>query len=270
MWKESIAKSGYNPNESGISQMVNEGLPAAFLQLVTGNTYNVGEKFGNPGLADIREFLSKDKTTMENVMGASGTLLEGIANADGYWKWLTTFAKGEDNAYGLTSADAIKPFQAISSVNNLWRTEAAVNIGKYMTKNENVLKDNTGVMNAIFMGVTGLQPKEVDTQTLQRMKDQREEKQKEGLNSFIRNTHRAMDAIKNKDPQLANVFFNNAKMDLIISGYPEEKRLKAWEAAVQNRTLPERELWNYWLENVPPEERVESAKIYDNIIRNTK
>jgi hypothetical protein len=270
MWKESVAKSGYSPNEAGISQMVNEGLPAAFLQLVTGNTYNVGEKFGNPGLADIREFLSKDKTTMENVMGASGTLLEGLANADGYWKWLTTFAKGEDNAYGLTSADAIKPFQAISSVNNLWRTEAAVNIGKYMTKNENVLKDNTGVMNAIFMGVTGLQPKDVDTQTLQRMKDQREEKQKEGLNSFIRNTHRAMDAIKNKDPQLANVFFNNAKMDLIISGYPEEKRLKAWEAAVQNRTLPERELWNYWLENVPPEERVESAKIYDNIIRNTK
>lgn len=270
MWKESITKAGYNPNEAGIEQMVNEGLPSAFLQLVTGNTYNVGEKFGNPGLADIREFLSKDKTTMENVLGASGTLLEGLTGLDGYWKWLTTFAKGEDNAYGMTSADAIKPFQSISSVNNLWRTEAAVNIGKYMTKNENVLKDNVGVMNAIFMGVTGLQPKDIDQQTLVRMKDQREEKQKEGLNSFIRNTHRAMDAINSRDFTLANTYFNNAKMDLIISGYPEEKRLKAWEAAVQNRTLPERELWNYWLENVPPEERVESAKIYDNIMRNMK
>jgi hypothetical protein len=127
-------------------------------------------------------------------------------------------------------------------------------------------------MDALFMGFTGLQPKDVDTQTLQRMKEQREEQQKKGSDAFIRNTHRAMDAVRNKDPQLANTFFNNAKMDLIVSGYPEEKRLQIWKTAVDTygKTLPERELWNYWLENVPPEERVESAKIFDKIMRNMR
>lgn len=271
MWKESITKNGYNPNETSVASLVNEGLPSAFLKLVTGNTYNVGERYGNPGLDVIRDFMSKDKSVIESFMGASGSLVGGAWNGmDGYWKFLGSFLRSDDKAYGMTASDLVQPFKTFASVNNFWRAEMAVNTGVYMSKNETPLADNVGLLNTIFMSTTGVQPHAVDTQTITRMTKEREELQKAGLNSFIRNVHRAMDAIKNKDPQEANVFFNNAKADLNISGYPDERRNQAWNAALSGRTLPERELWNYWMTNVNPEEKASSAEIYSNAMRNLK
>lgn len=270
-WKESVQKAGYTPNELSVAHLVNEGLPSAFLKLVTGNTYNVGERYGNPGLDVIRDFFAKDKTVLETYAGASGSMISGAwQGLDGYWKWVGSFLRAEDKAYGMTSSDFIQPFKTFASVNNAWRTEMAVNTGVWMSKNETPLKKDTGVMNAVFMSTTGLQPKDVDSQTLNRMQKTREELQKEGLNSFIRNIHRAMDAVANKDPQQANVYFNNAKADLNLSGYPDEKRNQAWDAALQGRTLPERQLWNYWMTNVNPEEKSTSADIYSNVMRNMK
>jgi hypothetical protein len=251
--------------------LVNEGLPSAFLKLVTGNTYNLPERYGNPGLDVIRDFFAKDKTVLETYAGASGSLVSGAwEGMDGYWKWVGNFFRGPDKQYGMTSADFIQPFKSFAEVNNLWRTDMAVNTGVWMSKNETPLKNNTSVMDAIFMSATGLQPKIIDTQSLNRLKDQREELQKHGLNDFIKNVHRAQDAIKNKDPQQANVFFNNAKAALKIAGYPEEKYSQAWNAALSGRTLPERELWNYWIQNVDPEDRYRMNNIYNDIMKNMK
>ncbi|HYT41330.1 MAG TPA: hypothetical protein VEP90_03195, partial [Methylomirabilota bacterium] len=269
MWKKSAQQAGYDPNTISVASLVNEGAPETFLKLVTQNTYNFGEKYGNPGIDALRDGFSTDKTALEIVGGASGSMLQGVIKGmDGYWKWVTTFLNGDDTAYGMTSDDFLRPLEASAAYGKYHQTLRAVNTGVWMNKNESVLKTNVGVMNALFMGISGLQPKDVDTKTLDLLMEARTEQQKEGLNSFIRNVHRARDAIKNQDPQQAKTYLNNARLDLAFSGYPQERRAQAWSTALSDKTTPERKLWNYFMTNVSPEEKAKNAEIYGNIMRN--
>lgn len=268
MLKEQMESRGYHSFGQSVPSWIygfaNEGLPSAFLKLATGNTYNVGEKFGNPGLDTLRDMFAKDKTILD-WFGASGSMVGNyVESLDGYWKWMGSFLRGEDKQYGMTSADFIQPFKNFSSVNKAWQLQMAINTHVWMSKNETPLADKVGAMNAIWLAGTGLNPKDIDTQTIHRLQQDRNDLQEHGSKSFQRNMHRGFQALENKDPQTAKTFFNNATADLNISGIPLHKRSALFKQAGDsyNKTMPERQLWQYFIQSVSPQEYKTSSDIY--------
>lgn len=263
-FSKSWASWGYGP--------FMEGLPATLLKLATGiyagklsegNLYNVGDKYGNPGLDILREAFSKDKSILEMMTGAAGSMVSNyLSSIDGYWKWMSTFLSGDDKQYKMTHADFIQPFKLFSSVNKAWQLQMAVNTHVWMSRNETALADNIGAMNAIWMASTGLQPKDTDTKTVQRLQEIQNDLQEYGLKSFRKNMHRGFDALEAKDPQQANTYFNNAKVDLELSGVPLHKRGQAYRSAADGRTRPESALWKYYIDSASPEQYKGSSEVY--------
>src|SRR5205823_5661553 len=98
-----------------------QGMPALLLSLITGNWYNVQERYGAQGFEPLREALRSDKAFLDIVTGAAGsTLRNTFGRTDGMLKAIMSMVK-QDGNFKLTLDDFVDPFREISSVNNTSR-----------------------------------------------------------------------------------------------------------------------------------------------------
>jgi hypothetical protein len=138
---------------SGWYGAVMNGLPAAMLQAATGNTYNVGERYGNQGFTSLRDALQSDKTLWDLAGGAAGsTFVNTWANADGFRRAMVSYIKG-DPGFQMKPEDAADIFKEVSSFNSAWRLWAAIHTGRWLTKKEDYATDVTP-LNAVFQTLT--------------------------------------------------------------------------------------------------------------------
>lgn len=230
--KIEIEKYGYNVGQNFWSSLFNEGIPAWTMAMVTGrgdfqkgNWYNVGDRYGAQGFSQIREALRSDKTWWEVIGGAGISTLTGtIAGMDGITRVMSNFLTGNYNNYPLKVDDFVDMFKEVSSVNQAWKVYTAINTGKWMSKSEGYIGD-TSKLNAIFMGVTGLQPQEVDNlYTMKWSKETEEEAMKWGAKRFIQEFRRGIQASNDGNDSQANDHFRRAFTIAEGVGYPMERR----------------------------------------------
>jgi hypothetical protein len=261
---------GYVVGDNQLQSFFMEGLPAMIMASITGgydpkagNWYNFS-KFGAKGLDVLNDMFDGNKTLMDILGGAPYSMLTNTwQGTSGLRTWFGSFLRNDNRVFPIKPADFIDPFKEVAAVSDTRKMIAAVNTGRWISKNETYLSD-TSIPNAIFQVLSGLNMQEnVDVRSKKETMDERKKMQTEGLSNFLREFHRSLEAFANKDTQQGQDFYNRAQAYLIVSGFPDEKRASALSLAYDsNKSLIDKIDPDYFTKNLPPDIRDSKLDAY--------
>ena len=186
-----------------------QGIPATLLKGITGESYNVGQRYGPGGQAVLKEILDDEKSFLEVMGGASSSIfLDSVGAAAPVWTSMVKYMTGQEGP-SLTASDFIKAFSTISSVNQASKAYYMVTMGKYMTKN-GITMDSAGGVDAVMMAAFGLSQTDIGDTFLKinSMKNW-EEMKKSGLKEYTRQIKLAN---RSEDDATRETYLKNARV----------------------------------------------------------
>ncbi|MGH7240213.1 MAG: hypothetical protein ACREHG_09170, partial [Candidatus Saccharimonadales bacterium] len=166
--------------------------------------------------------------------------------------------------------DFIDPLKTVSSLNQALKLRAALNTGKWLSRN-GVFLDTVSplhpVLDALIGATTGLQHSQIHDITISSSAiKSRDAEIKRGRNEYIKYVHRALIAADNKDFAQAHIYAKQAKAILAIHDIPYDQRGKfASMAAAGYESLIQRLDQDQFLKNIPPQEAEHRLNIYSRI-----
>jgi len=265
--RELMIENGYIPGQHWYSTLLGEGLISMLGTLITGTPYNVGNRFGNWGYEQIREVYREDGDILKAVGGAPYSLVaNSISNLDPFFKWVQAEFKGEK--FNIQRAHVLDVMSELAGPNNFRKTLVAMNTQKYLS-NRGLYLDDTSPTKALFMGLTGLKDVRIDDiRHYKNINDEMDEMQKKATQGYMREYQRGLQALSDKDPELAQEYFDNAKFYAIGSGLSPTREMQIFKQTVDaNRPLISKIDWRFYGEakNVPPGKEELYATTYRNI-----
>ncbi len=226
---------GYIPGEKWLSTMVNEGIPAWTMAMITGNLDNVGDRFGSQGFSNIKQALRGDIPWWKAVGGAGVTTGTNVLSAalDPFTQYAQSWVRGDQEGFTIRSADLVEPLKEISSVSTGAKWWTAIQTGKWLNKNEGYVTDVTP-LHATLLALTGMSPQEQDDMFInnQMVKGEVDAK-KAALKDFIKDWRRGIEAKDNGDNEQGNAYHRNAMARAATVGMSPEEINKA--IAIGNR-----------------------------------
>ncbi len=209
---------GYIPGEKWWSTMINEGIPAWSMAMITGKLPNVGDRYGSQGFQNIKASLRGDNSWWQAVGGAGVSITSNFIGAalDPFEQYVSGLING--TGYKPTASDLLNPFKEISSVSTDAKVWIAVQTGKWLSRNENYVTDVTPLQATLY-GLSGLSPQEQDDLFLQNglVKGEKDAK-KAALSGFIKDWRRGIEAKTNGDSEQGNQYFQNAISRATVAG----------------------------------------------------
>ena len=266
--RKNAIENGYVVGDNAFEQFATEGLPALMLGIVTGNQYNVGDRWGPSGFETIREAMRGDRTWYEVAGGASFSVLSSVWSAsDGFMNAMLSGLRDDDKKFPATIEDVSDLFKEITSFNQAWKAYMAIQTGRWLSKKEMYLTD-VSASNALFMAITGLQPQGVADLQLQSWSQKDEnEKNKYIGEQFTQEFRRALRE-HDQNPEQAKKYFTRAFNLLNISGYPEDKKATLLARATKDyESLIESMNWSFYADNVPELQRDTRLKALTKILK---
>lgn len=249
-----MVKSGYvstSDENWKINTIATEGLPAFLGKVMTGNLYNIGQRYAGGG-GPVVDLLRSDKSIWEIMGGASGsTLYNSVLGLDGLYTAAKAAIKGT-GPFTVKPEDFVDPFKQVTSFNAAWKVYAAVNTGKWLSSKEMEIGD-ASPLNALFMAATGLNYQEAsEVGTIAHEKKVEEEAQAYGLQKFSQEWRRGIREFDKNNPEQGHDYWKRAFTYLRITGYPEEKWPSAIAIATEgDESMVQRIKLDYYLKNVP-------------------
>lgn len=261
-------ENGYQPGDKAWSTTLMEGVLSTSMAYITGagdwknvskrissgNIYNVGQRYGSPGFDFIRDALDTDTPFWRIAGGAPGQTFANTWNTTlGPRQALLSMVRGDNEKYPIKADDFNDILKNISTYNSAWKTIAAINTAKWLSKNETVLDKGISVPNALFMGASGMSTQRAsDTQQFSILLKDEQAAQKYAGQVFIKEYHRYLQALDNGDAQQAADYYKRGRTVLEAFGYPEELRDHLAATASRDRqTLYQRLEEQLHMKNVP-------------------
>ena len=233
------------PVNDGVMEAFMEGLPSVAMEAIFGEEFNVAQRYGPGGLTFFKEALNGDKTSVEIAMGASGSIFGDILGSiDPVWNGIKGVFSQDNDTYPLLAEDFIDATRNISTVNNAVKMIYAMNTGKYISKNEIYMGDVT-TWDAVFMGMTGLSPREVSDafikiESLQELRDAQMAAKKEAIKYFRK-------AFEAKSVEEKEQYLRAAKVHIIGGGFtPDQYSDIFLEATRGNTSLVDKINEDFW------------------------
>lgn len=260
--RQEAIERGYNLGENWITTAIDQGIPAVALALITGkgdfykgNNYNVGARLGSPGFTQFYDALKSDAPWYQLLAGASGTvLLNQMSSMGNFFKAMSAmaFRPNGEKPFPLVLDDFVDMFKEISTVNQAWKIYAAINTGKWMSKNEGYIGD-VSKWNAAFMATLGLSPQQQEDSYIKAdIRKQDIAFQKHALKEFIKEYRRGIQDTKDNNQSEAQKHFKRAFTLLEIAGYPPEKKGTAMALAAKGyESMIRDQDYQFMFKNVP-------------------
>lgn len=240
--REEAIQRGYTPGENWLKTAVDVGVPAVMAAWITqgkfdsGSLPNFGARYGSPGFTQFNDALKSDHAWYQLLAGASGTtLLNTLTQTSNFFHVAASMLQpnNKDKAFPLKLDDFVDVFKEVSTVNQTWKLIAAINTGKWMSKNEGYLGD-VSKAGALFYAMTGTQPQAVDDSYIKgNIKKEEVAFQKWALKEFIQEYRRYLQAAKDNNPEQAKSYFVRANTILEGVGYPTDKIATALSIAAK-------------------------------------
>jgi hypothetical protein len=263
--KNKAIEYGYVEGKNAVADTLMQGVPYMLLKLITGHKYNVGERYGSPGLDVVNDVLAGDKPFWTMFMGASGGLVtDAWEKADPFIKQMASWLRG-NNAWNLTADDVAGLARIPASGNNMVRLVEALHTGNWLSKHENLLARDITPANALWMAFSGLQPSDVaGLKQYQQLETIQKNLETNAENEYILHFRRGLRDMAQGNFTGADTHMRIAHAGLERSGYPMLKRDALLARAMDGRTAPERKAWNYWAsgQNTPAGQELERQKRY--------
>lgn len=228
---------GYIPGEKWYSTMLNEGLPAWQIAMITGQLPNVGDRFGSQGFTNVKQFLNGDIPWWQAFGGAATTTTFNFVGStvDPFYQWTKAWMNnGPEAQFKIKAADLLEPLKEISSISTAAKWWAAINTGKWISKNEQDITDVTPLQAALY-GLTGMNPQEQDDMFVRnKMVSGEKDSIKTARKEFIKDWRRMLQAKANGDDEQGNAYARNAFARAKVAGMSDQDINAA--IAMGNRT----------------------------------
>jgi hypothetical protein len=244
-----------SPENSFLNNAVTEGLPALGLSLISGNWYNVGDRYANPGgISVIKDLIRGDKSFLETIVGAPFSIASNaIGSVDPFINMTLSAVRG-DGQFKPKVEDFTGIFNEVNSAYSALRFIGAVNTHRWLSKNEGYLAD-VSTPNAIFMTLTGLQPRELsDIQNIQWSKEQEKKAQDVAIQKFVTESQRSYRERQNGNVDQADDYQRRAWSWLRWGDVPPDRFSEALAMAAQGgyKDIINRTKTEYYSRHVPP------------------
>lgn len=255
--RKTAYENGYVVGDNWLSSVLMEGAPAVGLAWLTsdtndiskGNWYNVASKFGVGGLTQYYDLLKSDAKWW-TFLGGAATSIAGNTWSNGEslrragWEYMhASMMTGDANKeyFKATNDHWVDVFKEISSVDAARKGFAAVQYGKWLSKNDAYQAD-VSKANGIFMALTGLNLQNAaDNYIVGQDIHDRTDREKKALDLFVREFRRGIQAGENNDRETFMTYMTNAYQFLKAYDYPIENYPKAvaiaskgWETRVNS------------------------------------
>lgn len=265
--RQKMIENGYIPGAHWYSTLIGDGLLGMLSQAVGGNVLNFANRLGNWGYEPIREVLRDDPDILKLVGGAPYSIVSNsMANLDPFFKYVQSQFREEN--FNLTKAHVADIFTELAGANNLRKTLVGVNTSKYLS-NRGLYLDDVSVTKSLLTGLTGLRDVRIDD--LRHYRDLHKEMdnlQRDAVRGFVRETQRSLQALADKNPELADEYQANAKFYAVASGLPPEREQAVFKQAITaSQSLINKIDWQFYgdRKNVPPGKEQLYAKTYRTI-----
>jgi hypothetical protein len=161
--KDWMVANDVDTNNNPLMDTFVDGFASQILEAISGTDFNVSERYGPGGITTFYDLWKGDASFSEILMGASGGIIgDTFKDLDPILRWFTASIDMNDNtAFPITVEDIINPLRNISTVNNAIKLDQAIQLGKYISRNENVLTGNITPIEAWIGAVLGLDPERV-------------------------------------------------------------------------------------------------------------
>ena len=262
--KRHAIENGYQLGDNALIDTINNGLPAALGALVTGEWYNVKDRYGVSGLTNVTDSLTGDAKWWNILGGASANFVGGaLQQMGGLTATAISLLRGEYKEHPIMIKDLLDPLRKVLSVNSAVRLYDALNLGVWMSLNENKLSDtDITALKATIMTLTGLSTQEVsDLNSVKYVLDARKESQQQTETAFIKEFRRGLRETDN--PKQGQDYFHRSFQFLDARNYPIHDREKLLELAVRDQDdLVRRFKWQLLEEHVPTGQEQSSDEAY--------
>jgi hypothetical protein len=254
-FRKMAVENGYVAGDDFVNSMFMEGIPSMMMSLATGQVWNVGDRYGVQGFEFLREALRSDQPWWEIVGGASYSVGKGIAESmDGFTRSMVSLMTDDGASFPMAVEDVLDAAKEATSVNKAWQTITAIHTGRWMSKKGSYLTDASPAQ-AIFMGITGLQPQQVsDAYLLSWSQKDQLELEKWARERFIKEFRRGLNAMdETNDPKQFQKHMTRAQAYLAAAGYPEHKIGDLISlASKDHESLIERMNWDFYVKSPIP------------------
>lgn len=252
--REAAINHGYVPGDNQFTDMLMNGVIAWQLAMISGkadyqkgNQYDVQGRWGTQGFTQLRESMRSDKTVWSLVGGAGvDTFLSTISHVDPFWQFARQLVTDDEegNKFKLTPAHFLNIFSEISSADLVGRGIYALHTGRWISKNGQYIEDASAA-DVLFREVTGFKTQDqTDINLFHDIKKQEEEVQRQAEKQIVKDYQRGLDAVRDKDFDNAQTYFENARARMIASGIPVDRRAQI--AAEATRTYEPQTLSSQW------------------------
>lgn len=248
--KDMLASEGIQYDNT-VAEPFMDGFAATILEAMSGMDLNVSEKFGPGGISTFYDLLKGDADFYELLMGASGgIILETASDFDPIVKGIVSSIDFNDDTYfPINEWDILQAFQEsarnISTINNAVKLQEAINLGKWISQNENVLTNIT-LKEAIVSAATGLDPERVSDAFNQIGALQaRNKSQAKARKEMIADYKRGIIALRQGYKDEAKKFFSRVKARGILSGFDMQQMSDMYRQAASDEPLDESVLRSY-------------------------
>lgn len=261
--------NGYQLGDNNVVDTIQNGLPAALGALVTGEWYNVGDRYGVSGLTNATDALLGDKNWYSLLGGAAFNFTGGaIQQMGGLWSTAISLLRGDYKEHPIMLNDLLDPLRQISSVNSAVRLHDALNLGVWMSRNENRLSDtDITALKATMMTLTGLTPQSVsDLNSVKNVLDARKESEQQTETAFVKEFRRGLR--ETDDPKQGQIYFRRSFQLLDARNYPIYDRAKLLERATKDQDdLVRRFKWQLLEEHIPAGKEQSSTDAYRRFLQ---
>lgn len=269
MIRQSAIDNGYVVGDSWIQDATTNGIPSMLLGLATGTSYNIGDRLSAQGFETIKEALRGDTAWWEVMGGAAfSTIANTLSRSDSFTRAMFSAIRGDGEAYPMTMSDVTDIFQEASSISSTLKLITALNIGKFMSKNETYLGD-VSKSEAIVNYLTGLTPQGIgDINNVSILNKDRKEAQSQTEKEFIKNFRRALQAGRDGNVEQHRQYMTRAFAWLEFGEYPKQNVGRLIGRALQDyEPLVDKFNYDLLFRNVPAGKESPNVETFKRILQ---
>lgn len=264
--------NNYQVGDGYITGTLMEGVPAMLGQMITGNTYNIGEQYGGQGLSSLNNILGSDPTWYKvglSLLGgpAGGVIADTWENSDPLRRW---FANIYTDGYHTDWHDVVQSLKAISTIRTGDQTIDALQTGNWYSRKGALLETDIKPMDSVWMFLSGLSHQNIsDAYAKISIEEDRKNYNKfteQEFKDLIRKAIISAQTGSGYNPDQAMKYFQDAGNLLKMRNYPIEDYHQLYADAMKGyESLIDRIDRSFNLTHVPAGREIEQFQRYRRI-----
>lgn len=218
-----------------------DGWASWLLEQTTGADMDIASSYGPGGLTTFSDLIKGDSDWHDILMGASGGIvMDTVEDANPFFHWLWSTLDPNSPNVGISVQDLIEPLRNISTVNNFIKWKEAMNTGKWISQNENILTQDITELEAILSAILGIEPSSVsDAFTTKDAMKRWEDHKKSEIKRMVIDYRRGIAAKREGNTKDADLLFSRVKARIIQLDLTPSETRRMFQQAVSEEPMDE-------------------------------